>query len=117
VWKRFPCGSGWRPAQNQTGPAGSPAGAVPPEAVENGLPLGCEAAEDQDYLGGEGLDDFPDAMVIQQQVQTLCHLEIVSGNRTLLLPLRADHQVPLNGLFQVDIPVAPVRSAMCDTPM
>ena len=73
------------------------------QGVEDGLALGGEAAQDQHDLGGDGVNDVAELLVVDDQVQELRDLEAVHRDRRL--GVRGDDQVGLlRVLVEVQVP-------------
>ena len=66
--------------------------------VEDCLTLIGKATEDQDRLGGDGIDDVANLLVVEQEIDELRDLNVIDGNLGLV-PTRND-QVLLLGPLQ-----------------
>lgn len=73
-----------------------------PQRVEEALPLRGETAQDQHSLRRQRVERTADALVRQQQVRELRHVEVVDVNRGLAR--FGDEQVLLDGIGDVHAP-------------
>src|SRR5262249_16977163 len=73
-----------------------------PYRIEHSLTLIREATEDQHHLGSYGVDHVADFLVIKHEVDELRDLDVVDGDRGLVLT--CDDQVLLLGLLQFQTP-------------
>ena len=66
--------------------------------VEDRLTLIGKATQDQHRLGGDGVDDTANLLVVEQEIDELRDLDVIDGDRGLVL--MCDDQVLLLGPLQ-----------------
>src|SRR3954469_3144680 len=77
--------------------------AKPVSKSSESLPPSCrEAAQDQDCLADDGVDDRADRLVVEQEMHELRDLDVVGGD--VGFARRSDDQVLLLGPVQVQPP-------------
>ncbi len=53
------------------------------QGIQDGFPFRGEAAQDEYDLGGDRVDDVADFLIVEQQVNKLCNLDIIYRNDRL----------------------------------
>src|SRR5262249_28867405 len=72
------------------------------QRIKDGFALTSKPPENQDALLADGIDDLTNLLVVEQQVDELCNLQIV--HRDHRLTLGADDQIRLLRPNKVDVP-------------
>ena len=52
--------------------------------IKYGFPLRHKTAQDQHRFGGDRIDDLTNLLVVEQQIDELCHFQIVHSDYRLI---------------------------------